>query len=65
MAGKIYVLNDCAELVAMEETAYDSEKLLQELLAKYADLLAGDQINPEPDGLAACGVERGLIPRRW
>lgn len=36
----------------MEEAAYDAEKTLQELLAKYPDLLAGEQINVEE-------------PRRW
>jgi len=36
----------------MEESAYDSENLLQELLAKYPDLLAGEQIN-------------STAPRRW
>ena len=36
----------------MEEAAYDSENLLQELLAKYPDLLAGEQIN-------------STEPRRW
>ena len=51
MSGRIYLLND-AELVAMNEAAYDSEDLLQELLAKHPDLLAGDQINAED-------------PRRW
>jgi len=30
----------------MEEQAYESEALLQELLASYPSLLAGDQINP-------------------
>ncbi len=36
----------------MHETKYDSESLLQELLADYPDLLAGDQIDLEE-------------PRRW
>ncbi len=36
----------------MEETPYDSERLLQELLAKHPDLLAGEQIDSE-------------APRRW
>ena len=36
----------------MDEALYDSELLLQELLAKYPDLLAGEQIN-------------GDAPRRW
>src|SRR2546427_12461053 len=52
MAGRIYLLNNHAELVAMEEAPYDSEDLLQELLAKHPDLLAGEQINTEE-------------PRRW
>jgi len=38
--------------MAMEEASYDSENLLQELLAKHPDLLAGEQINSEE-------------PRRW
>jgi len=36
----------------MEETPYDSENLLQELIAKHPDILAGEQINSEK-------------PRRW
>ena len=36
----------------MEESPYDSETLLQKLLADHPDLLAGDQINAEE-------------PRRW
>lgn len=36
----------------MEETPYDSENLLQDLLATHPDLLAGEQINVEE-------------PRRW
>ena len=36
----------------MEETTYDSENLLQKLLADHPDLLAGDQIDAEE-------------PRRW
>ena len=52
MTGRIYLLNDEAKLIPMEEAAYDSERLLQELLAKYPDLLAGEQINSEK-------------PRRW
>src|SRR5688572_11262553 len=36
----------------MVETAYDSEDVLQALLAKFPDLLAGDQL-------------AGDVPRRW
>lgn len=52
MAGIIYLLQDGADLVAMTEMDYDSEDLLQELLARYPDLLAGDQIDSSQ-------------PRRW
>lgn len=52
LAGTIYLLNENSELMAMNEAAYDSEKLLQELLATYPDLLAGEQIDSEQ-------------PRRW
>lgn len=52
MAGRIYLLNQNSDLMAMEEAPYDSEKLLQEMLAKHPDLLAGEQINSEE-------------PRRW
>ena len=52
MAGRIYLLNGDSKLIAMEESPYDSEALLQKLLADHPDLLAGDQINDEE-------------PRRW
>lgn len=40
MSGGVFVLNG-EDLVAMHEERYDSEDLLQTLLAKYPDLLAG------------------------
>jgi hypothetical protein len=46
MSGNIYLLGDDGNLVTMQEQTYDSEALLQELLANYPSLLAGDQINP-------------------
>lgn len=52
MAGNIYLIQEKEKLVRMTETEYDSEDLLQELLAKYPDLLAGDQIDSSN-------------PRRW
>lgn len=52
MTGRIYLLNDTSALIAMEEAPYDSEALLQGLLAKHPDLLAGDQINAQS-------------PRKW
>lgn len=52
MAGEIFLLQSDDKLVEMKEQPYDSEVLLQELLAKYPNLLAGDQMN-------------STVPRRW
>lgn len=45
--GSVFVLEPSGRLVEMAEEMYDSETLFQELLGKYPNLLAGDQINPE------------------
>ena len=42
--GDIFLLRDGGGLVRMRELPYDSEGLLQGLLARYPDPLAGDQI---------------------
>jgi len=52
MNGSIYLLQDNGQLVEMPEQAYDSENLLQALLAEYPSLLAGDQMD-------------STAPRRW
>jgi len=52
MSGGIFLIKDDETLIEMTEKEYDSEELLQELLAKYPNLLAGDQIDSE-------------FPRRW
>ena len=52
MSQKIYLLEPGGSLTAVKEAEYQSEDLLKELLAKYPDLLAGDQMS-----------ERD--PRRW
>lgn len=51
MNGRIFLL-DGDNLRSMDEQPYDSEDLLQRLLARYPDLLAGDQIDD-------------YEPRRW
>src|SRR5882762_2826271 len=48
----IFLIQDNDELVEMNEQAYDSENLLQALLAKYPSLLAGSQIDSK-------------APRKW
>jgi hypothetical protein len=52
MSGGIFLIKNDDSLVEMNEQAYDSEGILQELLAKYPNLLAGDQIDSD-------------VPRRW
>ena len=51
MAG-IYLIEKDGNLVELIERAYDSESYLQELLARYPSLLAGDQMD-------------AAEPRRW
>jgi hypothetical protein len=51
MSG-MFLIHDNGDLVEMRESPYDSEALLQRLLAQYPNLLAGDQINAGK-------------PRRW
>jgi len=52
MAGGIYLVQDDGGLVEMSEQPYDSEDVLQRLLANYPNLLAGDQMDSDE-------------PRRW
>ena len=42
MSGGIFLIQSGGELVEMSEQPYDTEAVLQELLAKYPNLLAGD-----------------------
>jgi hypothetical protein len=52
LSGQIFLLQNDKNLVEMSEAEYDSEALLQELLAKFPQLLSGEQIDPGS-------------PRRW
>jgi hypothetical protein len=45
MKGSIFLIKENDELVELTEQVYDSEDLLQRLLAQYPNLLAGSQIN--------------------
>lgn len=44
MSGGVFLLRGEDDLVPMAEAPYDSEDVLQGLLAKFPDLLAGDQL---------------------
>ncbi len=52
MSGKIFMIKDNDELVAMAEKKYKQEIDFQDLLEDYPDLIPGDQIDSEN-------------PRRW
>ena len=52
MSGDIFLVRGEDELLPMTETAYDTEDVLQALIARFPDLLAGDQLP-------------GDEPRRW
>jgi hypothetical protein len=52
MSGKIFMIKDDDELVAMDEKKYKQEIDFQDLLEEYPDLIPGDQIDSEN-------------PRRW
>ena len=52
MSGGIYLLRGEDELLEMTEQPYDSEEILQALIAKFPSLLAGDQYGAD-------------APRRW
>lgn len=45
MSGVIYLMQGEGKLVPMTEQSYDSEDVLQRLLADYHDLLGGEQMN--------------------
>lgn len=45
--GKIYLLSGEKKLIEMNESIYESEEVLQNFLASYPDLLAGEQIRSD------------------
>ena len=57
MTGAIFVLKGDDELVEMRQEGYLLEAHLQDLLAKYPSLLAGDGVNP-------AALRRWLLVRR-
>ena len=52
VSGKIFLLQEGNKLVEMEEKEYVSEDILQDLIAKYPNLLAGDEMDVD-------------VPRKW
>jgi hypothetical protein len=69
VSGGIFLLKG-ETLVEMREQMYDSEDLLQRWLAKYPDLLAGDQLAGSPRRWLLVKREAGIPDRdaggsRW
>src|SRR5262245_33883183 len=48
MAGGIYLIKSDGSLVEMAEEPYQTEDLLQRLLAQYPNVLAGEGLGQEP-----------------
>ena len=48
MKDKIFLIKDKKNLVEMEETEYEKEDILQELIEKHPNLLAGDRMYDSP-----------------
>jgi hypothetical protein len=58
----IYLIEKNGNLVELRERSYDSEARLQELLARYPSLLAGDQMEAaEPRRWVLVAREMGLL----
>jgi hypothetical protein len=47
MPRSTFILREDGTLIEMQQTPYDSEALLERLLADDSNLVAGDQINPD------------------
>jgi len=71
MAGPIYVMEEGGDLHALNESAYEAEEVLQELLRDHPDLLAGEQMtSAEPRRWILVDREFGIaddqaVSRRW
>ena len=47
MAGSIFILDENDKLIELKQYKYDSEDIFQELIEKFPNILAGDQISPD------------------
>ena len=52
MTGSIFVLEGDGEVIELKESKFHNEMIFQELIERYPNILAGDQITPE-------------TPRKW
>lgn len=47
MSGRIFVLDEQNKISELKESKFNSEYIFQELIEKYPNILAGDQITPD------------------
>lgn len=47
MSGSIFVVDDKNRILELKESKFQSEDIFQELIERYPNILAGDQITPE------------------
>jgi hypothetical protein len=65
MSGNIYLIRGERQLIAMSECPYESESLLQQLLAEHPSLLAGEQmINGSPRRWLLVSREVAVAPEQ-
>ena len=64
MAEKIYIRNSSGELEALKEKPFPSEAMMQELVGRHPELLAGDQIRPD-DPLRWVLIKREMEIDGW
>ena len=71
MAERIFVMDKDGNLESMDETPFAQENTLQELIAKYPELLAGEQMRPDnPRRFILITREKGIADKpdagnRW
>jgi hypothetical protein len=64
MADGIFLIGDDGALVEMIDTPYESESILQELLAQYPEVLAGNQTTLNSPGGGSWSAARSRSRRR-
>ena len=47
MSGSIFVVSEDNKILELKESKYENEDIFQELIEKYPNILAGDQISPD------------------
>ena len=63
MSGSIFVVSEDNKILELKESKYENEAIFQELIEKYPNILAGDQISPDnPRKWIFIAREMGVAP---